>query len=39
MGKNKNKKGKGAEKTAVKTEKKLSKKQKKDLANLGEVCK
>ncbi|XP_065331634.1 kelch domain-containing protein 4 [Cloeon dipterum] len=36
MGKNKNKKGKGAEKTAAKTEKKLSKKQKKDLADLGE---
>lgn len=31
------KKGKGAEKTAAKTEKKLSNKQKKELAALGEV--
>lgn len=31
------KKGKGAEKTALKTEKKLSNKQKKELAALGEV--
>lgn len=31
------KKGKGAEKTASKTEKKLSNKQKKELAALGEV--
>lgn len=32
-----NKKGKGAEKTAAKTEKKLSAKQKKELAAIGEV--
>jgi hypothetical protein len=31
------KKGKGAEKTATKTEKKLSQKQKKELAGIGEV--
>lgn len=31
------KKGKGAEKTAARTEKKLSNKQKKELAALGEV--
>jgi hypothetical protein len=31
------KKGKGAEKTAAKTDKKLSQKQKKELANIGEV--
>lgn len=31
------KKGKGAEKTALKTEKKLSNKQKKELAAIGEV--
>ena len=31
------KKGKGAEKTAAKTEKKLSQKQKKELAAIGEV--
>lgn len=33
------KKGKGAEKTATKTEKKLSAKQKKELAAIGEVRK
>lgn len=31
------KKGRGAEKTAAKTEKKLSQKQKKELATIGEV--
>jgi len=31
------KKGRGAEKTAAKTEKKLSQKQKKELAAIGEV--
>lgn len=32
------KKGKGAEKTAAKTDKKLSQKEKKKLAAIGEVC-
>lgn len=37
MGKNQKKKGKGAEKTAAKTDKKLSQKMKKQLAASGEV--
>lgn len=32
------KKGKGAEKTTIKTDKKLSAKQKKQLEKIGEVC-
>lgn len=32
------KKGKGAEKTAMKTDKKLAARQKKLIAKLGEVC-
>jgi len=32
------KRGKGIEKTAAKTDKKLSQKQKKELAAIGEVC-
>lgn len=37
MGKKDKKKGKGIEKTAAKTEKKLTAKQKKHLADIGEV--
>lgn len=37
MGKKDKKKGKGIEKTAIKTEKKLTTKQKKYLAKIGEV--
>lgn len=37
MGKKDKKKGRGIEKTAIKTEKKLSAKQKKYLAKIGEV--
>lgn len=39
MGKKDKKKGRGIEKTALKTEKKLSAKQKKYLAEIGEVRK
>lgn len=37
MGKKDKKKGRGIEKTAVKTEKKMTAKQKKQLAAIGEV--